>query len=127
MEISYEMKVLIEKIITSIKRSEEKGQMSKTDTRIVVEMMGRLYDNIYKQYPEFKESNTMLDDMLLTYSEEAEIRAEKRTARKIKKIAQNLIELGLDSEKIAKITGLDMETVESLYKQGQNKLSTSCD
>ena len=122
--LSYEMKALMEKIIETIKRNEEKGQMSRTDARIVIELMGKLYDNMYKQYPEFKESNTMLDDMLLTYSEEAEIRTAKKMAQKI---AQNLIKKGLSVEEIAETTELDIETVESLYKQGQNKLSTNCD
>jgi hypothetical protein len=50
----------------------------------------------------------MVNDMMLTHSEEAEI-------RRSMEIAQELIRMGLKIEQIVKATKLDISTVESLY------------
>jgi hypothetical protein len=44
------------------------------DTQTLIALMGKLYDNLYKGYPEFKEVHEMVDDMLLTAVDEAELR-----------------------------------------------------
>ena len=51
----------------------------------------------------------MVNDMMLTYSEEAEI-------RRSMEIAQTLIQEGWNIEKVARTVKLDVSTVESLYK-----------
>ena len=51
----------------------------------------------------------MINDMMLTYSEEAVLRNSME-------IAQELIGMGLKIEQIVKATKLDLSTVESLYK-----------
>ena len=50
----------------------------------------------------------MVDDMLLTHSEEAEL-------RRSMEIAQDLIQEGWNIEKVARTVKLDVTTVESLY------------
>jgi hypothetical protein len=40
----------------------------------LIALMGKLYDNLYKGYPEFEEVHEMVDDMLLTAVDEAELR-----------------------------------------------------
>jgi predicted transposase YdaD len=84
--------------------------MTMEDMRIVIGLMDRLYTDLYNSYKEFKEANSMLQEMILTREEEAGI-------RKAKEIALNLIKRGLDEEEIAEITKLDIETVQSLYSE----------
>jgi hypothetical protein len=71
---------------------------------------------VYKSYPEFKETNMMMDDMLLTVVDEAELAGEaKGEIKRSLEIAQELIKEGWTSEKIARMTKSDLLTVESLY------------
>jgi hypothetical protein len=35
----------------------------------VIELMGTLYANLYERYPEFKEANKMVDEIMLLPSE----------------------------------------------------------
>ena len=86
--------------------------MGKTDMKAVVEMMGKLYNYIYGQYPEFKEINMAVTDMMLTYSEEAAIKTELKTKQEI---AQKLIKEGWGFEKVAETVELDIDTIKSLY------------
>ena len=86
---------------------------SGVDTRAILEMTGRLYNNIYGDYPDFKETNMMINDMMLTYSEEGELRGRLKLAMEI---AQKIMRKGWTSEEIAETVNLDVSTVESLYK-----------
>ncbi|MDR2482235.1 MAG: hypothetical protein LBD08_01220 [Treponema sp.] len=43
-------------------------------TQTLIALTGKLYDNLYKGYPEFEEVHEMVDDMLLTAVDEAELR-----------------------------------------------------
>jgi predicted transposase YdaD len=62
----------------------------------------------------------MVEEVLLTYAEEAAMEAALEAGlKKAKEIAVNLIQLGMDVEKVAKITDLDIETVKSLAVQGE--------
>ena len=72
-------------------------------------MMNKLYNYIYGDYPNFKETTMMVDDRLLTHFEEGELR------RSIE-IAQTLMKKGWSKEEIAETVKLDVSTVESLSK-----------
>jgi hypothetical protein len=109
--LSGSLKVLVEALTQAIERSERRGSISAEDMKKVIELMGRLYNDLYKAYPEFKETNDMVDDILLTYSEEAALEA--RRDEKVH-FAQYLIQEGWASEKIVEATKLDLGTVESL-------------
>jgi predicted transposase YdaD len=80
------------------------------------------------QYTEFKETNMILQDRILTYSEEAAIKAEKRAFARAEKqfrkeerekvrkeklqIARNLKQIGLADAQIASATGLSPEDIQ---------------
>ena len=98
----------MEKIINAIERSGESGRMSDADIKTLFSMMNKLYNYLYGDYPNFKETTMMVDDMLLTHEEEAELRRSMT-------IAQKLIKEGWDFEKVARTVELDVSTVESLY------------
>jgi hypothetical protein len=73
-ELTGEMKELVEKLTAALERCEQKGKLDKSDTQTLIALMGKLYDNLYKGYPEFEEVHEMVDDMLLTAVDEAELR-----------------------------------------------------
>jgi hypothetical protein len=66
------MKGLVGKLTAAVERGEKNGKLDKSDTQTLIALMGKLYDNLYKGYPEFEE----VDDMLLTAVDEAELRGE---------------------------------------------------
>ena len=108
-ELSPVVASLVEDISKAIARSEQRGHISASDARAILEMMGKLYNNIYGEYSDFKEAKIMINDMMLTYSEEAILRNSME-------IAQKLMRKGWTSEEIAETVNLDVSTVESLYK-----------
>jgi hypothetical protein len=69
-----EMKDLVEKLTAAVARGEKNGKLDKSDMQTLIALMGKLYDNLYKGYPEFEEVHEMVDDMLLTAVDEAELR-----------------------------------------------------
>jgi hypothetical protein len=73
-ELTGEMKDLVEKLTAALERGEQNGKLDKSDTQTLIALMGKLYDNLYKGYPEFEEVHEMVDDMLLTAVDEAEVR-----------------------------------------------------
>jgi hypothetical protein len=109
-ELSPMVAELVEDISKAIARSEQRGCISASDARAILEMMGKLYNNIYGEYSDFKEAKIMINDMMLTYSEEAALKTKQE-------IAQELIGMGLKIEQIVKATKLDLSTVESLYTE----------
>jgi hypothetical protein len=73
-ELTGEMKDLVEKLTAALERGEQKGKLDKSDTQTLIALTGKLYDNLYKGYPEFEEVHEMVNDMLLTAVDEAELR-----------------------------------------------------
>ena len=73
-----QMKELVEELTAAVERGERKGSLDKSDMRTLIALMGKLYDNLYKGYPEFEEAHEMVDEMLLTVADEAELRGEAR-------------------------------------------------
>jgi ribosomal protein S17E len=85
--------------------------------------MGAYVDAIYNANFKIMEEVSKMSDMAATLNKMLEnagyvtrkmILAEEKKAREI---AQNLISMGFDMEKTAKITGLDIEKVKSLSEQ----------
>jgi predicted transposase/invertase (TIGR01784 family) len=77
-ELSGEVKRLLEELIEAAERSETEGRMSKSDMRTVLWLMGMLYGKLYKVYEEFKETTMVIDEMLMTAVDKAEIEGEAR-------------------------------------------------
>jgi len=76
----------------------------------MIGLMGRLYEHLYKTYPELEEASKVVEDMLLTVVDEAE-------TIKACEIAQYLIRRGWDRREVVEATKLDQATVESLYER----------
>jgi flagellar biosynthesis/type III secretory pathway protein FliH len=73
-ELALEMKQMMEELTAAIERAADVGLMNEADKRAVLEYTERLYRELYEEYEEFKEANVMLQNTILTYSEEAERR-----------------------------------------------------
>jgi predicted transposase/invertase (TIGR01784 family) len=102
-----------------VERGEKAGLMSETDMRSVLEHMERLYRELYREYDEFKEADVVLQEKILTYSEEAELRGMERgmergrEARTVE-MARNFLLNGVSPDIVAKSSGLPPEKVREL-------------
>jgi hypothetical protein len=114
-ELSELMKNILGELVRTVDHSTQNGLMTREDMSTVMNLLGRLYTDLYKSYEEFKGANAMVEEVLLTYAEEA---AQEAALKKAEEIAVNLIQLGMHVEKVAEITKLDIETVQSLYPSG---------
>ncbi|MDR1508887.1 MAG: hypothetical protein LBS53_04550, partial [Synergistaceae bacterium] len=101
------------------------------DKRTVLEYTERLYSELYKEYEEFKEADVMLQNTILTYSEEAERRgirkgkAEGRVEGRVegkvegkaemaREMARNLLRRGIAPDVIAESAGLPLDKIRTL-------------
>jgi len=74
-----------------------------------------LYQELYKGYDELRGADTMLKDMILTYSEEAELRGiEKGIEKNTFEIARKMLDRGMALADIVEIVGLPLEKVQTL-------------
>jgi hypothetical protein len=110
-ELSLEMKSILEELVAAVERGIQAGLMNATDCRIVLEHMERLHLELYGNYSEFEEANTMLPGSLLTYSEEAALRAREENS---KEVARELLANGVSPDIIARSCKLPMETVRGM-------------
>jgi hypothetical protein len=106
-ELAGEMKSILDELVAAADRSERTGLMGEADKRIVLEHMDRLYRELFAQYTEFKEADVMLQDRILTYSEEAAEEAEL-------KVAKRMLERGMALSEIAEIVELPMDKLQTL-------------
>jgi predicted transposase/invertase (TIGR01784 family) len=114
-ELATEMKSIVDGIVTVVERCAKAGVMSESDKRTVLEHTERLYKELFKQYSEFKEADTVLQERILTYSEEAELkgRQEGRQEGKLE-VASNLLANGVSPDIIVKSTGLSPDQIKNL-------------
>ena len=77
-ELSIEMKAIMDELLAASERAVKTGLLSEPDSRVVLEYTERLYRELYQGYNEFKEADVVLQDIILTYSEEAELRGIKK-------------------------------------------------
>ena len=83
--------------------------------RVVLEYTNMLYQELYKGYDELRGADTMLKDMILTYSEEAELRGiEKGIEKNTFEIARKMLDRGMALADIVEIVGLPLEKVQTL-------------
>jgi hypothetical protein len=121
-KLSAEMRVILDELVASVERGAKAGLMSESDTRIVLEHTERLYSELYAQYEELAEVDVMLKDRILTYSEEAAlkaareatIKATREATLKTEKMAKTMLSDGLPVEAVVKYTSLPRESVEKL-------------
>jgi predicted transposase/invertase (TIGR01784 family) len=77
--------------------------------------MDRLYRELFAQYKEFKEADTMLQDRILTYSEEAARKAAKKAKLENSfDVAKRMLERGMALSEIAEIVDLPMDQLQTL-------------
>jgi hypothetical protein len=110
-ELAKEMKPMLDELVAAADRAERTGLMSEADKRIVLEHMDRLYRELFAQYTEFKEMDVMLQDRILTYSEEA---AKKAKLENSFDVAKRMFERGMALPEIAEIVELPIDKLQSL-------------
>jgi hypothetical protein len=114
-ELSKEMKSIFEELVSAVDRSAEAGLMTESDKRTVLELMDRMYRELYSQYREFREVDVMLRDRLLTYSEEAELRGRDEGRKEgIKEVAKGMLAEGVPPDVIARGSGLPLDAIKAL-------------
>ena len=95
-----EMKTILDELVGALERAAASGLMSEADSRVALEHTEKLYKELYQKYDEFKEADVMLQDKILTYSEEAELRGIERGIEKERNYVIELINQGLTIDEI---------------------------
>jgi predicted transposase YdaD len=96
----------------------------------LIELLDRLYTEVYRNYVEFKEADMRLQDIIMTRVEEAEARkeaemeakmeelaearSEELTKERVREVARNMKKIGLSVEQIAQVSGFSVKEIEEL-------------
>jgi hypothetical protein len=129
-ELAGEMKSILDELVAAADRAERAGLMSEADKRILLEHMDRLHRELFAQYTEFKEADVMLQDRILTYSEEAAQKAARKATREAtkkatrkaakkakeaaRKMAKKMLERGMALSEVAEIVELPVDELQAL-------------
>jgi predicted transposase/invertase (TIGR01784 family) len=111
------MRKLLEELEQAAVSCEKKGVIEGPDGIEIMTGLERLFRELYGQYDEFVEEDSMLQEKLDLYTDKfkEEGRAEGRAETKLE-VAKNLLVDGLSPEKVAKNTGLPLGKVKALLK-----------
>ena len=91
------------------------GLLGEPDGRIVLEYTERLYKELYQNFEEFKEADVMLQETILTYSEEAELRGMEKGMEKGRElVALAMLKRGMALQEVAEISGLPVDKLQDL-------------
>jgi hypothetical protein len=80
-ELAAQMKGLLEDIMKAAGGGVRAGILDGSGEKTLIEHTERLFRELYTGYTEFKESNVMMQDRILTYSEEVAIKVRNKTRR----------------------------------------------
>jgi hypothetical protein len=127
-KLAKEMSVLLDDLVAAVERAAYARLMTETDKRSVLEYLERLYRELYKGYKELREADVMLQDTILTYSEEAELRGLRKGRREgIAKGIKRGIERGLEKGIAKGIEKGKEETAKKLLARGDYSLEAISD
>jgi predicted transposase/invertase (TIGR01784 family) len=117
-ELSQEAVGMMDEILKAVERSGRDGILSAEESGMLIELLKRLYNEVYRNYDEFKEADMRLQDIIMTMSEEAEVYiaevAEIRSEEHIREVVRNMKKIGISAEQIAQVTGFSVEELEGL-------------
>ena len=111
-ELAAELKMLIESCIISIEANKEKGNITLADTDILINLLSRLYNQLYADYEVFKEEgvDSMITGGIVTYGEQ-------RVIERTIELAKKMLKRGLSIIDVAEDTGLDESTIRQLQSE----------
>ncbi|MDR1655446.1 MAG: hypothetical protein LBR96_05555, partial [Treponema sp.] len=121
-EVSAEAAAVADEILKTAERSGESGILNTEEVHLLIELLNRLYTEVYGKYVEFKEGGMRLQDIIMTRSEEvaaeteARVKAEMKAEMegRIREVARNMKKIGLSAGQIAQVSGFSVKEVEKL-------------
>ncbi len=134
--LAEEMESLLGELIEAIRRGEQRGIITEPDMRVLIEHIAKLTDQLYKQeYDEFREVDSMYEGAILTYSEEAALKAEAKGREEgieqgiergieqgREEVAKEMLAEGMDVRMVARITKLSEHVVLQLKNDQEQRI-----
>jgi hypothetical protein len=108
-----ELIALLKEIDKATDKAVATGTLNNDDTRVVIELLDKVYNHLYRSYPELQEANKMAEqflelrtDKLANELREAKLRVEKiekKYSQEKQAIAANMRSIGLNDEQISRV------------------------
>jgi hypothetical protein len=117
-ELSGELDITLRQVFETLDAAEKAAILTKADKEAILDQVDILFKQIYEPFTEFEEVTKMVDTVILSRVEKAEIKA---GLKKSLEIAANFLALGDSPEKIAKATKLPLAKVKALLKEPKAK------
>jgi hypothetical protein len=117
-----EMRELREELEKAVAGCEKNGVIEGTDANEIMAGLERLFRELYGQYDEFVEEDSVLQEKLELYTDKLTDKIKKEGEKqKALEIAKSLLAFGDSPEKVAKVIGLPLRTVKALLKTPKTK------
>jgi transcriptional regulator NrdR family protein len=117
-ELSDDVAATLKQVFQTLDAAEKAAILTKADKEAILDQVDILFAQIYEPFTEFKEVTKMVDTIILSRVEKAELKAELNNSLKI---AKNLLSDGDSPEKVARNTGLPLAKVKALLKEPKAK------
>jgi hypothetical protein len=116
-KLSVPLRKLLDELVETVDDCKRKGAIDDVAAHGIMKGLDYLYQELYSQYEELAQENSMLRDKLFETGQDLVDRAEKRAnAQRSLEIAKKSLAVGLSPEKVAQITGLPLRKVKALMK-----------
>jgi hypothetical protein len=112
-KLSEQMQKLLDELAETVEDCERKGVIDGQDALDIIRGLEQLYKELFGNYKEFAEENSMVQEKFVRYST---VIMEKAELDKALKIARNFLADGLGPERVARNTGLPLAKVKALLK-----------
>jgi hypothetical protein len=120
--LTYGMRKLLEELEQAAASCEKKGIIEGPDAIEIMTGLERLFRELYGQYDEFVEEDSMLQEKLDLYTDKfKEEGKEEGREEKALEVAKNFLAFGLSPEDVAKNTGLPLGKVKALLKTSKTR------
>jgi predicted transposase/invertase (TIGR01784 family) len=116
-KLSVPLRKLLDELVVAVDDCKQKGAIDDVAAHGIIKGLDFLYQELYSQYEELAQEDSMLRDKLFETGQDLVDRAERRAnAQASLKIARNFLAYGLSPEDVAKNTGLPLAKVKALLK-----------
>jgi hypothetical protein len=125
-KLSVPLRKLLDELAATVDVCKQKGAIDEKDVHGIIKALDFLYQELYSQYKELAQEDSMLKEKLFETGQDIAHRAERRGERRANaqaslKIAKNLLALGDSPERVTKATGLPLAKVKALLKTTKMK------
>jgi predicted transposase/invertase (TIGR01784 family) len=117
-KLSVPLRKLLDELVVTVDACKQKGAIDEKDAHGIIKGLDFLYQELYSQYEELAQEDSMLREKLFETGQDLVDRTKDETSLEI---AKNLLKRGTSPEIVSADTGLPLAKVKALLKEPKSK------